>query len=51
MTRGPLALVVHVADILHDLDVAYAVGGSIASSLLGEPRTTVDVDLAVGVRR
>jgi hypothetical protein len=47
MTKGPLDLVVEIAGILDGLGVQYALGGSMASSLLGEPRSTVDVDLAV----
>lgn len=46
---GPLALVVEVAAILDALDIPYALGGSLASSLVGEPRATVDIDLAVRV--
>lgn len=45
--KGPLALVEQLAAIFDALDLPYALGGSMASSLLGEPRTTVDVDLAV----
>ena len=44
---GPFGLVVAMAAILDELGVPYALGGSMASSLLGEPRSTVDVDLAV----
>ncbi len=47
MTKGPLDLVRQVAGILDDLDIPYAVGGSMASSLFGEPRMTVDVDIAI----
>jgi hypothetical protein len=46
-TRGPLGLVCEMAEIFDELGVAYALGGSMASSLLGEPRSTVDVDFAV----
>ena len=46
-TQGPFGLVVKMAAILDELGVPYALGGSMASSLLGEPRSTVDVDLAV----
>ena len=45
--KGPLALVEQMAAIFEDLGVPYALGGSMASSLLGEPRSTVDVDMAV----
>lgn len=47
MTIGPLDLVLHMAQILDDLTIPYALGGSLASSLFGEPRSTVDVDLAI----
>jgi hypothetical protein len=36
-----------VAEVFERLDVRYAVGGSLASSLAGEPRSTIDVDLVV----
>ncbi len=47
MTKGPLELVSQVATILDDLGSRYALGGSMASSLIGEPRSTVDVDIAI----
>lgn len=47
MTTGPFALVRHMAAIFDELGVPYALGGSLASSLVGEPRSTVDVDMAV----
>ena len=47
MTGGPFELVRHMAGIFDELGVRYALGGSMASSLLGEPRSTVDVDMAV----
>ncbi|HEY5172402.1 MAG TPA: hypothetical protein VIK54_11820 [Acidimicrobiia bacterium] len=33
--------------MLDALGIAYALGGSMASSLVGEPRSTVDVDIAI----
>ena len=33
--------------VLERLGIPYLVGGSVASTLYGEPRTTMDVDLAV----
>lgn len=39
-----------VARALEDLGIEYAVGGSIASGLQGEPRSTNDVDLAVRLK-
>jgi len=47
MTSGPFALVRKMAAIFDELGVSYALGGSLASSLIGEPRSTVDVDMAV----
>jgi hypothetical protein len=47
MTKGPLDLVSQVATILDGLGIRYALGGSMASSLVGEPRSTVDVDIAI----
>jgi hypothetical protein len=47
MTLGPLALAIEFGKMLESFDLAYALGGSVASSLLGEPRTTIDVDFAV----
>ena len=51
MTKGPLELVSQVAAILDDLEVLYALGGSMASSLIAEPRSTVDVDIAIKVEK
>lgn len=42
MTQGPFALVQQMAAIFDESGVPYALGGSMASSLLGEPRSTVD---------
>jgi len=47
MTKGPLELAGQVAAMLDQLGIDYALGGSMASSLLGEPRSTVDVDIAI----
>ncbi len=40
-------LAVDLAELLEDLGVQYVIGGSVASSLIGEPRSTVDVDVDV----
>src|SRR5579875_1695007 len=42
-----LAVVQEVVSVLTRLDISYAVGGSRASSLLGKPRLTHDVDMTV----
>lgn len=38
-----------VCALLDTLEIRYVVGGSIAASLFGEPRTTYDIDLMVDV--
>jgi len=43
---GPFDLLRQVARIFDELQVPWALGGSVASSLVGEPRSTVDVDVA-----
>jgi hypothetical protein len=47
MTKGPLDLVRQVTVMLDEIGIPYALGGSLASSLIGEPRSTVDVDIAI----
>ena len=49
MTDGPLVLAMRVARMLDEVGATYALGGSLASSLMGEPRSTADVDIAVRV--
>ena len=49
MEPGALELVILVGEILERHGVSYALGGSLASSFFGMPRSTVDVDLAVDV--
>jgi hypothetical protein len=46
----PVQVLLEVAALLDRLGIPYLVGGSMASSMLGEPRATVDVDLAVRLR-
>jgi hypothetical protein len=51
MTIGnPLTLALDMAQRLEKLGITYLVGGSVASSLLGEPRATLDLDLVVDLR-
>jgi len=45
-----LKVILEVARILEDLHVPYAVGGSLASSLHGIPRSTQDGDLVADLR-
>lgn len=42
-----LDLAVVVAELLEDLGLRYVIGGSVASSLVGEPRSTIDIDIAL----
>jgi hypothetical protein len=49
MSGGPLDVALHVADVLEALGIRYTVGGSLASSLSGEPRTTLDIDVVVAM--
>jgi hypothetical protein len=43
----PLDHVVRIGRILEAVDVAWVLGGSMASSIVGEPRSTLDIDVAV----
>ena len=45
-----LAIATDVATRLESLAVPYVIGGSLASSLHGEPRATMDVDLVADLR-
>ena len=47
----PVAVALHVGTRLDALDVRWVVGGSVASSVHGEPRATQDVDMVVDLRR
>jgi hypothetical protein len=49
MAKGPLELVRQVGAMLDELGIDWVLGGSLASSLFGEPRSTVDVDVAVRI--
>lgn len=49
MTLGPIQVALQVADALEACGVLYLVGGSVASSIGGEPRTTLDVDMVVAI--
>lgn len=46
---GALSLIVRIAEVLDELGIPYALGGSLASSLFGEPRATADVDVALQI--
>ena len=45
----PISVALKVADILEGCGLRYLVGGSLASSISGEPRTTLDVDVVVAM--
>ena len=47
MGGSPVAVALSIADALESCGVRYVVGGSLASSISGEPRSTLDVDLVV----
>lgn len=49
MTTDPLAVACEVADALQASGIPYVVGGSLASSFSGEPRSTLDVDILVAI--
>ena len=46
----PIAVALLVADALERLGLRYTVGGSLASSMSGEPRSTLDVDMVVAIQ-
>ncbi|MBT8216902.1 MAG: hypothetical protein KJO17_08645 [Acidimicrobiia bacterium] len=46
---NPLELAADVARLVETCGGSYVLGGSLASSLLGEPRSTVDIDLAIHI--
>ena len=50
MLAEPLAVTLRVADVLDELGVVYAIGGSLASSLHGVGRATMDADLVADLR-
>ena len=50
MTSEPLYALLPLIEVLRDLGVAYAIGGSMASSVFGEPRSTADIDILAELR-
>ncbi len=50
MPADPIRIALRVAEILDRIGIPYAVGGSVASVIAGEPRSTEDVDLAADLR-
>ncbi len=51
MLTDPITLALEVANILNALDIPYLVGGSVASGILGEVRSTQDIDLVADLQR
>jgi hypothetical protein len=49
MTSEPIAVLLAVVERLDRLGIEYAVGGSVSSSVFGEPRSSADVDLLVAL--
>lgn len=45
MALDPLAVALLVASVFNRLHLRYAVGGAVASAILGEPRATHDLDV------
>ena len=50
MLDEPLQIIAWIARALEPIGIKYLVGGSVASSLYGEPRSTLDIDLVVALR-
>lgn len=50
MPTEPIRVLFQVADVLERLAIPYAVGGSLASSHHGEPRSTNDIDIVIALR-
>lgn len=51
MSRSALDVLRSIVEVLDRLDIRYVLGGSMASSFTGEPRMTIDIDIAIRVRR
>jgi hypothetical protein len=51
VTLGPIQVALQVAGALEACGLLYLVGGSLASSIGGEPRTTLDVDIVVAMAK
>jgi hypothetical protein len=49
MVEDPISLAKVVSTMLDDLTIPYYIGGSLASSLLGEPRYSEDLDLIISI--
>jgi hypothetical protein len=49
MSSEPIRVLLAVIERLDRLGIEYAVGGSVSSSVFGEPRSSADVDLLVAI--
>jgi hypothetical protein len=49
LVTDPIAVALRVAEALESCGISYLVGGSLASSVVGEPRSTLDVDMVVAL--
>jgi hypothetical protein len=47
----PLQVTLHLSEIFERLNIPYFIGGSVASSVVGEPRSTDDVDIVIQIDR
>jgi hypothetical protein len=47
----PVAVASHIAGVLTRIGVSYVIGGSFASSVHGEPRSTNDIDMVADLRQ
>ncbi len=45
----PIAIALSVSHVLDTLGIAHTIGGSLASSFAGEPRSTVDIDFVAAL--
>ena len=50
MALDPIGVALRVAQLLESRDIPYLVGGAMASAILGEPRTTEDIDIVADIR-
>ena len=50
MPSDPIRVLLQVTELLERIGTPYFLGGSLASSMLGEPRSTVDIDIAIVLR-
>jgi hypothetical protein len=49
MPLDPLAIATRLSTIFEHLNIRYAIGGAVASTLLGEPRATHDLDVVASI--